>query len=157
VQTFSPHSQPGKNKHRKPIIETSAHVPTEDVPESPTSKRVELMYDNTPEGRRRALDLAIKEGIIDPDNDEHVAALMKHFADPENKKTKDNATVMERLVDVSGAVLGVIKEDAKCEMAHGSGSTREKSNDDDEQRNEVRKTSRLKGKARKDARKMGLK
>jgi hypothetical protein len=47
------------------------------------------MYDNTPEGHRYALGVAIKEGFVDPDNDEQVAALMKPLGNPENKKAKD--------------------------------------------------------------------
>jgi hypothetical protein len=47
------------------------------------------MYDNTPEGHRHALGVAIKEGLIDPDINEQVAALMKHLGNPANKKTKD--------------------------------------------------------------------
>jgi hypothetical protein len=126
-----------KNKHRKSIIETPAQVPDMNEPVPSKSKRVELMYDNTPEGRRRALDLAIKEGIIDPDNDEQVTALMKRFVDPVNKKIKDNATVMERLVDASGAVLGVIREDVVGEMEKGSGSMREDYDNNKEEHKEA--------------------
>jgi hypothetical protein len=99
-----------KGKHRRPAIDTTpAPAP---APEPPKGKRLELMYDNSAAGRQRALGLAVKEGIIDPKNDEQVRALMKKFEESMNKKRfEGDAATMAALVEKGGAVLGVVRED----------------------------------------------
>ncbi|KAH7073561.1 hypothetical protein BKA63DRAFT_514350 [Paraphoma chrysanthemicola] len=121
-----------------------------------------LMFDNTPEGIRMAVDVAIKEGLIEEGNEAQIQQLMKMLASTTNKKT-DGDTEIEKSVGKGGAVLGKVKEDAGAEgdasseqstntaaglTTRGDEKMLGKEGDDDEEIQPV-KSQRLKGKARK--------
>jgi hypothetical protein len=146
-----------KNKHRKSILETPAPQPKAEVskPKPTTQQRVELKFDNTPEGHKTALKLAIQRGYVDPNNDEQVKALMETIREMPNKMLKDASGELDRHVVAGGAALGVIGEDAAGEVAESSRAPiKTRDNDGTEvQVKESSKTQRLKGKARKDAKK----
>jgi hypothetical protein len=103
-----------KGKHRKPIVETP---PSPAPAPEPTKRRpFELMYDNSPVGRQRALALAVQEGIIDPNNDGQVARLMERLQESINRKKLEGYTaVMASMVQKGGAVMGVVREDEEGE------------------------------------------
>jgi hypothetical protein len=147
-----------KNRHRRPIYETAEPQAKAEEPKPATQQRVELRFDNTPEGHRTALNLAISQGLVDPDNDAQVEALMNTIRSTPNKVLKDASAELDRHVAAGGAVLGVINEDAAGEMAESSRALIKKDDGDAEaQEKDTSKTQRLKGKARKNAKKAGKK
>jgi hypothetical protein len=87
-----------KNKRRKPVpsglASTSKAAESkpepQPKPEPEPRQRVMLKYDNTPESHRAALDTAIKEGLVNPDNPQEVAFLMRMLQKTPNATAKDD-------------------------------------------------------------------
>ena len=127
---------------------------------SQPAKREILLYDNTAEGHRTAIDLAILNGYIDANNEGQLVNLMRALASTKNTKIKDDSTEIERSVGAGGAVLGEVKEEAESDKAGGVRDQAGQHGDTRAQhvnREGPVKYGRLKGKARKEAKKAGKK
>jgi hypothetical protein len=92
----------------------------------PKPEQTVLMFDNTPEGMRNAVNVAIKEGLIEAGNNAQIQKLMQLLASTRNKKTKGDSEI-ERSVGQGGAVLGKIKDEhageGEASGAQGTSST----------------------------------
>jgi hypothetical protein len=99
-----------KNRNRKPFLDppaSSLHQ-AKLMPKSKPAGQVELRYENTPEGHRTALTLAIQQGLINPDNDEEVTALMKTIRESTNRTIKDDTGELDKHITKGGPALRVI-------------------------------------------------
>ncbi|KAF2826392.1 hypothetical protein CC86DRAFT_28784 [Ophiobolus disseminans] len=124
---------------------TTANAPieVEDKDPHPGKKEI-LMYENTPDGHRTAVNIALKNGYIQANNNEQLVKLMHMLANTTNTKIKDDSTEIERSVSAGGAVLGEITEDGELQPPS-------------QRHVEPVKHGRLKGKARMEAKKAGKK
>jgi hypothetical protein len=112
-----------KKKRHQPVtpMVTSQPEPADPTPaEYGKLKQTILAFDNTPEGYRTAVDDAIKEGLVDGNDKQAIAALMERMASTKNIKEKDRATELERHVQKGDAIVGRIQEEVEPTKASGT-------------------------------------
>jgi hypothetical protein len=101
-----------RNRHRKPTFDTPAPSTQAEKPESNSSIPMVLKYENTPEGHRTAVTLAIQQGLINADDDDAVEELMKTIRESHNTKLKDDTDELDKYITAGGAAIEVLNEDA---------------------------------------------
>jgi hypothetical protein len=111
-----------KNRHRKPTVDMPAPTTQAEKPEAKSSIPTVLCYENTPEGHRTAVTLAIQQGLIDADDDAAIEALMKTIRESHNTKLKDDTDELDKHMTSGGVALGLINEDSTGESAGSSGT-----------------------------------
>ncbi|KAH7089873.1 hypothetical protein FB567DRAFT_590665 [Paraphoma chrysanthemicola] len=159
ASTSRQHAKMSSTALARPATQLTLSQP---LPAPTQPEQTMLMFDNTPEGIRNGVDVAIKEDLIEEGNEAQIQQLMKVMASTTNKKVKGD-TEIEMSVGKGGAVLGKVKKDAGGEgdaLVEQSTSTMagmttlrgeqvlRKEGDRDEEMKPV-KSQRLKGKARK--------
>jgi hypothetical protein len=111
-----------RNKHRKSAYEISVskfdtEEPKLEMTKLAVTEEDVLDCENTPEARRTAVVLAIRQGCINADNDNQVVNLMRMLAGTPNTEVE-----LDKSTQASEAVTKEISEDNEIEIAENSGN-----------------------------------